>query len=309
MILLCGIPSESPLRMVREALEELGADFRVFNQRRAADCALAWRIEADGVGGTLDLQGEKLDLSTITGAYLRLMDDRLLPELEGEAEGSPARARTRGLHDALYRWLEVAPGRIVNRADPQGSNASKPYQSQTIRRFGFETPETLISNDPDAIRAFRRKHQRIIFKSMSGVRSIVREFDESDDARLEDVRWCPVQFQAYVPGVDMRVHVVGDQCFATEIVSDRTDYRYARQHGGVAELVAVELDDALQSRCVSLSRGLRLAFAGIDLRRTSNGSFYCFEVNPCPAFSYYEANTGQPIAAAVAHYLIEGVET
>lgn len=309
MILLCGIPSESPLRMVRDALEELGAEFRVFNQRRAAACALAWRIDTDGVGGTLDLEGEKLDLSAITGAYLRLMDDRLLPELEGEAQDSPARARTRGLHDALYRWLELAPGRIVNRAEPQGSNASKPYQAQMIRRFGFDSPETLISNDPDAIRAFRLEHKRIIFKSMSGVRSIVREFDDGDDARLDDVRWCPVQFQAYVPGVDMRVHVIGDECFATEIISDRTDYRYARQHGGSAELAAVELDDGLHARCVSLSRGLGLAFAGIDLRRTTNGLVYCFEVNPCPAFSYYEANTGQPIAAAVARYLIEGPGT
>jgi hypothetical protein len=27
------------------------------------------------------------------------------------------------------------------------------------------------------------------------------------------------------------------------------------------------------------------------------------EANPCPAYSYYEAHTGQPIARAVARYL------
>jgi len=44
------------------------------------------------------------------------MDDRLLPELRDEPDGSPARRHARAFHDALYRWIEVAPGRIVNRS-------------------------------------------------------------------------------------------------------------------------------------------------------------------------------------------------
>jgi glutathione synthase/RimK-type ligase-like ATP-grasp enzyme len=54
---------------------------------------------------------------------------------------------------------------------------------------------------------------------------------------------------------------------------------------------------------VRLVRGLGLAFAGVDLRIGPDGEVTCFEVNPCPAFSYYEQQTGQPIAAAVAAYL------
>jgi glutathione synthase/RimK-type ligase-like ATP-grasp enzyme len=48
---------------------------------------------------------------------------------------------------------------------------------------------------------------------------------------------------------------------------------------------------------------LGLAFAGIDLKITPEKHVYCFEVNPSPAFSYYQSNTGQPIADAVAAYL------
>jgi hypothetical protein len=29
--------------------------------------------------------------------------------------------------------------------------------------------------------------------------------------RLDQITWCPVQFQALVPGTDVRVHVVGEQ--------------------------------------------------------------------------------------------------
>jgi D-alanine-D-alanine ligase-like ATP-grasp enzyme len=54
---------------------------------------------------------------------------------------------------------------------------------------------------------------------------------------------------------------------------------------------------------VALSRALALPLAGIDLRRAPDGRWFCFEVNPCPGFTYYEAHTGQPIAAAIAALL------
>ena len=47
----------------------------------------------------------------------------------------------------------------------------------------------------------------------------------------------------------------------------------------------------------------RPGIRGIDLKITPEDDVYCFEVNPCPAFSYYEANADQPISAAVARYL------
>jgi glutathione synthase/RimK-type ligase-like ATP-grasp enzyme len=305
VILLCGIPSESPLAMVAAALSALGSDYRFFNQRRAAECALAYEIEAGAVDGTLRLGAEELRLADIDAAYVRLMDDRLLPELADEPDGSSAQRHSRALHDALYRWIEVAPGRIVNRSDPQGSNSSKPYQAQLIAQYGLRIPETLITNDPDAVLAFQREHGALIYKSISGVRSIVTSLDENDIPRLDHIRWCPVQFQALVPGTDVRVHVVGDETYATEIVSDTLDYRYARRSGGNAKLRAVQLSTEAEKRCLSLTAGLGLAFAGIDLKITPGGEVFCFEVNPSPAFSFYEANTGQPIADAVARYLAD----
>jgi glutathione synthase/RimK-type ligase-like ATP-grasp enzyme len=232
------------------------------------------------------------------------MDYRFLPELKDQPESSPQRQLCRNLLDTLNRWAEVAPARVVNRAAPMGSNFSKPFQAQLIRRFGFEVPETLITNDPELVKVFRARHQRIIYKSISGVRSIVQTFNDGDMDRLESIRWCPTQFQAFIDGTNVRVHTVGQKVFATAISTDATDYRYAhRQGGNPAELKAVELSDDLAEMCVKLSAGLGLALAGIDLKITKDNRVYCFEVNPSPAFSYYEANTGQPIALAVAGYL------
>ena len=56
-------------------------------------------------------------------------------------------------------------------------------------------------------------------------------------------------------------------------------------------------------RCRRLAAGVNLPVAGIDLRVTAKGEWYCFEVNPSPGFTYYQDATGQPIAEAIAQFL------
>lgn len=303
MILLCGIPSETPLRMVADRLDHLSVEYRWFNQRRAGQYSLAWEVVAGEVRGELRLGEELLRLEDMVGVYTRLMDDRLLPELASEPEDSPARRRCRALHNAFFIWCEVAPARVVNRGEPQGSNASKPYQAQLIGNHGFWLPETLITNDPGLVGEFRRQHGEIIFKSISGTRSIVRCLTDEDLDRLDDIRWCPVQFQAFVPGTNVRVHTVGAEAFATEVQTNVTDYRYAHHPGEQTVLRATRLPDEVMDACLRLAADLELPFAGIDLKVTPDGRVYCFEVNPSPAYSYFEAHTDQPIALAVARYL------
>lgn len=304
MILLCGIPSESPMALVREALDELGASYVFFNQRHFAHAEFDFEIRAGRVDGRFKINGDTHALSEFKAVFPRMMDDRYLPELSGEPDSSPKRRACRALHDAIHRWTEVADARVVNRSGPMSSNFSKPYQTQLIQSYGFLIPETLITTDPALVREFRARHGRVIFKSISGVRSIVRTLEDDDMKRLNLIRLCPTQFQAFVAGTNLRVHTVGGEVFATAISTDATDYRYAhRQTGDAADLRAVELSDRLAEKCLALARGLGLDFAGIDLKVTPDDKVYCFEVNPSPAFSYYEGNTDQPISRAVARYL------
>jgi glutathione synthase/RimK-type ligase-like ATP-grasp enzyme len=132
----------------------------------------------------------------------------------------------------------------------------------------------------------------------------VQKVGADDLSRLDRIRWCPTQFQVLVEGTDVRVHVVGESVFAAAIVSEATDYRYAARQTGIEPTIsAIELDAALRARCVALSRRLALPLAGIDLRRTPDGRVVCFEVNPSPAFSFYEHRAGIPIATGIARYL------
>lgn len=312
MILLAGIADESPLALVTAALEASGADHRVLDQRRVAAANLTLEIAdaaaGGAIGGTLTLDGEAVPLSAITAMYLRLMNDAFLPGMAGLPPHCTERTRCSRFHELLSRFADIAPGRVLNRPADSGSNHSKPFQAQAIRAAGFDIPETLITNDLHSAREFIERAWSegggVIYKSVSGVRSIVRRVEQQDLQRLDRIRWCPTQFQRHVAGTDIRVHVVGDIALAAAIVSDATDYRYAARDTGVEpEIVACELDADVRALCIGLAGHLKLPLAGIDLRRTPDGRYVCFEVNPSPAFSFYERRAGLPIANCIARYL------
>ena len=66
----------------------------------------------------------------------------------------------------------------------------------------------------------------------------------------------------------------------------------------------VDLPANVAERCRAMAAKMELHLAGIDLRNTPNGGWYCLEVNPSPGFTYFEAVTGQPISTAVAELLV-----
>jgi hypothetical protein len=306
LILLCGIPSEPPLAMVAAALASLNKPYIIFNQREFKANWMRFNIDPGRfeITGWLEVDGRGIKLGDLCGVYTRLMDYQALPELKDEPIDTLSRLQCAALHDTLINWLEITPARVVNRMGAMGSNGSKPYQAQLIREHGFEIPETLITNNTERVLAFRKEKKRLIYKSISGVRSIVHEFEDDDLERLERIRWLPTQFQEYIEGNDVRVHVVNGRVFATIIQSAAIDYRYAQSIVGQPAMLSVfELPDEIAEHCIELTRSMGLVFTGIDLRITPDNRVYCFEVNPCPGFSYYEANTGQPIAEAVAQYL------
>ncbi|MEU5431813.1 glutathione synthase [Streptomyces sp. NPDC020719] len=298
MIIVCGIASESPIARVTAALDRLGLPCTVLHQRRFLD--LPFELEATGTGirGRLTTNGGSIDCATVTGIYARLMDWRRLPEAR-EADEDTVR-RCQSWHEALGTWIELAPGCVMNRAAATASNLSKPYQAQLIQEAGFRVPETLVTNNPELVHEFRSLHGELVYKSISCQRSIVRVLDRAAMDRLPLIRSCPVQFQRRIAGTNIRVHTVPGAVYATRIDTDRVDYRYAHRDGGRAELTPWPLPDDLAERCLHLAEGLGLALAGVDLMLADDSEAYCFEVNPSPAFDYFESHTGQPIARAIA---------
>lgn len=304
MILVVGIPSEPPVRLVLEAAEAQGIEAVLLNPREAAHADLCLRQTGGRARLTLHRAGEQRDLSEARGVYTRLGIPETLPEYRsGTAE---ERARIAAWHALLNDWMETTPIPVLNRIKDCNSNMSKPYQARIIAECGLGVPETLVTNDPEAALAFRARHGTVIFKSVSAHRSIVRRLEGAHLARLDRIRFLPVQFQQWIDGTDIRVHVMGDALFATRIETEAQDYRYADTEDEEARYTATRLPPAVEEACLRLSRRFDLPLCGIDLRETPDGRHICFEVNPSPAYSCFEDQTGQPMSRAIALWLETG---
>lgn len=292
MILIWGPCADPPLAAVLMALLRRSAPLAVVDPRTATACTVEMMIDPQ-VHGTLSLGGMQVNLAEVQGVYLR-------PIVAGAGADQP------GVHESLWAFSEVTPALVLNRPAAMAGNASKPFQSAQARAVGFATPDTLITTSREAARAFAAEHDEVIYKSTSGVRSVVATLDPTDEQRLDDLQSCPTQFQQRVAGVDVRVHVVGPLVFACEVRSSAVDYRYAGRHGLDVQIRAVELPADVAAQCLALAELTELPLAGIDLRRTANDQWYCFEINPSPGFTYYTNATDQPVADAIADLLLAG---
>ncbi len=307
MILVCGGLADSVTELVCARLEDCGYPYRLLNLGLyPAGYQVSWRWQGASPAGYIRTAGWQLELSEISAVYIRYPGaEERLPPANVPAELAPALYAE--CDAALTILLEQMPCLVVNRAAAGMSNSSKTYQALMVRECDLLTPPTLVTSDPAAAQRFYDEHNgEVIYKSLSGIRSIVRRMDKDALHRLPHLRHSPAQFQAFIPGDNVRVHTVGEEVIATRVHTEAVDYRYARRDGYDLAMEEATLPSAIAAACLKLARRLDLPLAGIDLKETPDGEYYCFEVNPSPGFIYYELNSGQPISLALANILHRG---
>jgi len=300
LVLIWGLEADPPVVAVWEQLQLLGTPTRFIDQRRVLETHVDL-VVGEGIEALVRVGDDSVDLGEVTAVYLRPYESVRLPEIAAAGPDSATWKHASQVDDILSSWSEIAPALVVNRCSAMAPNGSKPYQLEQIRSLGWNVPETLITTDPVAARAFWKHHSEVVYKSVGSVRSRVSRLGPEHVERLTSVTPCPTQFQEYIAGVDHRVHVVGEEVFACEVRCTSDDYRYSGD--SPVEILACSLPRDVEDKCRDLAKALHLPLAGIDLRRTAAGEWFCFEVNPSPAFTYYEELACQPIGQAVARLL------
>lgn len=218
----------------------------------------------------------------LRSCYARLVD--LASDLS--PEDKPA---AWGRYQAIQLALEALSSErlVINRPWAGGSNDSKPYQTSLLQRHGFRVPRSCTTNLPALARSFVQSCPGgAIYKSNSGERSVVQPITPVDLERLPLLAACPVFFQERIQGANVRVHVLGDRCHSVWIRSSEVDYRYDTT--GTVEERPFTIPGDLAEQCVSVTRALDLRFSGIDFLLTSEGEYYCLEVNPMPGYHGYD---------------------
>lgn len=310
MILVCGGLADTVTEIVCARLEASGYPYRLLDLAfYPAGYEVNWEWRGPTLAGRIATSDWTLDLEDLSGVFVRYLG----PEGRSAPHGTPPEHRSVmefETDSGLMALFEDMPCVVVNRIAGGMSNNSKPYQALLVRQAGLLSPPTVVTNDPDVARAFIDELDgNVIYKSLSGIRSIVRQMRPETMDRLPFLRHGPAQFQAYIEGTNVRVHTVGDAVFATRVFTDAVDYRYARREGATVEMEPAVLPEEVSAACLRMARALGLELTGIDLKETPQGDFFCFEINPSPAFLYYEQHTGQPISAAIAELLHQGVPT
>ncbi len=183
----------------------------------------------------------------------------------------------------------------------------KPFQLQALRSLGAPVPRTLLSNDPERVRAFHAELQDVIYKPVMGG-AVTRRLDAEALARLDSVRQSPVLFQERVPGEDVRVVLVGEDivsCAAIVTPEQHLDFRADPVYSsGQAAYREVKLPAQVEALCRQAARRCGLVFAGIDLKR--DGDRYVFlELNSSPVYYDVELKLGHRMTAALARYLVD----
>lgn len=184
------------------------------------------------------------------------------------------------------------------------------------RKIGFKIPKTIFSNSPiEIVNFFKGSQGRVVYKTFNSLipTTLLTEEMLQDG---EGLRWTPGIYQEYIEkAYELRVTVVGRRVFTVRIDSQGTsrgkvDWREAqKQKPGVPVDLIFEpyrLSQKIEALCLELASNLQLAYAGIDLAVTQDGSCIFFEINSSGQFLWIDYETRLPILDAMSEMLVQG---
>lgn len=197
----------------------------------------------------------------------------------------------------------------------------KPLQLRIARQLGLAIPRTVVTNDPERVRALAADCPGgVICKMMTsfavyddqGNDHVVFTNALSDDdlASLEGLDLCPMTFQEKLPkALELRVTVVGKRVFAAAIdsqTSDRATHDWRRDGEGLLDEWRPDtLPREVEAASLELCTRLRLNYGAIDFILTPDGRYVFLEINPVGEFFWLENLPGFALGEALAEVLTD----
>ncbi|MGI8837488.1 MAG: hypothetical protein ACR2H4_12750 [Pyrinomonadaceae bacterium] len=194
---------------------------------------------------------------------------------------------------------------------------SKIYQLSKARTLGFQIPNTLISNDPVAVRRFWHEREgRIIAKPLRmgyfdfGDRqtcvftSPVAEEHLRDD---EGIQLAPVIYQGLIQkACDIRVTIVGKRVFSAAIDSQSipsADIDWRQSDTEDLPHSVHQLPPSIKAQCLAYMDELGLSFGALDLVLTPQNEYVFLEINSAGQWVWLEDKLDLPISKTIAEWL------
>ena len=195
------------------------------------------------------------------------------------------------------------------------------FTSFIVNSF-IDIPDTLTSNNPEAVLDFYHKHQGKIISKMQSAFAIYNEgkenvvftnpVKESDLNNLADLCFCPMQFQqTLTKELELRATVVGDKVFCIAINSNKfQEENYDWRKKGATTLDAwfpYQMPKEEERKLINLTKNLGLNYGAADYILTPSGELKFLEINPCGEFFWADLYQQQGICEAIANHLADNM--
>lgn len=285
-------------------LENHGIDVAIVAaDRLAAAGGISWHNEGDHAVTLPTEEGGRVDVGALDLLWWRRAHGRpTVPDSVTDPAMSKLvvkdnRSALRGLFLSSFHGTWISDPYATERAQ------NKLLQLTVAREVGLTVPRTLVSSDPDTIRAFAREQGgQVIAKTLTGLLGTsleagrVRVESLVDD---EEMSLSATIYQEEVPGTDhLRVMVFGNEVHVARISSRELDWRLANDM--TVEPLEAEPMLAGQLRAVVERLGLRMGV--FDLKVRPDGRVVFLEVNPQGQFLFVEGMSDMPLGDAFARF-------
>ena len=208
------------------------------------------------------------------------------------------------LGHAACEWMEALEGflahipenRWINHPTANARASHKIEQLTRASQAGLRVPDSLLTQNPEAVRAFWRKYNRSLVVKPLSSGYIERQNPEDDSViytsgvsersleNLDLVSQCPTLFQEQIAKEsDVRVCFLDGEMVAVDLIAidqgrQRLDIRRNNMQGVNYRVREMPLD--VQSRLTELLQSYALRFAAVDFAIDEKGNWIFLEINP-----------------------------
>lgn len=316
-IVILTQPQDPTADVVQDRLQDLGQPVvRVDTMEFPRSSRLTSRWGQDGrLATVLHTADGDIDLSSARSIWHRRPGEFGFASTMTDNARAFAGAEAR---QAFTGALLNTPAIWMNRPAAESVASVKMVQLEAAVRRGLTIPETVVTNDPEAARAFldaAGSGEDTIYKRLATVllwtndqRLTAFETEKVDDAariRLDNVAVTPCLFQRYVPkAYEIRVTVVAGQAIAARVDSQSSekghvDWRVDPDLRWDRYTLPPDVEQAV----IDVVDDLGLLFGAVDLIRRPDGGYTFLEVNPSGQWAWFNDDITLPIRDAIVELL------
>jgi glutathione synthase/RimK-type ligase-like ATP-grasp enzyme len=223
---------------------------------------------------------------------------------------------------AIRFFLEALPSERFPLSHPLAMRAAanKMHQLKVAFDLGLRVPDTLFTNDKEAMLTFAAKHGQLVVKGLKAV--LVHDLDRGQEyallsrpvsaARLRELaitsRGCSLFCQERIfKTADIRLNLFPSRAIACRIDNSKlseqeVDWRettFEHNHQ------IIQIPHEIESACRHFLTRFGLRWGAFDFGLTRSGEWVFFECNPNGQWLWIEILTGAPLSKLVGELLLD----